>query len=223
MVHDVDGFRPLQFERFDEEQMLARARAFEAELGRRRSVRHFEREAVPLEVIDRCIAAAASAPSGAHKQPWTFVVVTDPLVKARLREAAEAEERANYAGRMNPTWIEDLRPLGTDANKPFLEDAPVLIVVMRQAWGIGADGERLQHYYTSESVGIAVGFLLAALHHAGLATLTHTPSPMGFLQRLLGRPENERPYLLIPVGYPARDCLVPDLVRKELDEVRVRI
>lgn len=203
--------------------MLARARALTADLGRRRSVRHFAPDPVPLEVIDECIRAAASAPSGAHKEPWTFVVVTDREIKREIRRAAEEEERANYGGRMNAEWLADLAVLGTDADKPFLEVAPVLVVVFRQAWGRGEEGERRQHYYTQESVGIACGFLLVALHLAGLATLTHTPSPMGFLARILGRPENEKAFLLIPVGYPAPGCRVPDLARKSLEEVRVRV
>ncbi len=215
------GFVPLSFRRYPEEEMRERARSLDGELQRRRSVRHFSSEPVPLDVVDRCIETAGSAPSGAHKQPWTFVVVTDPELKRAIRVAAEEEERENYSGRMNPEWIEDLEPLGTDANKPFLEEAPALIVVLRQAWGGEEDGERRQHYYTHESVGLASGFLLAALHHAGLATLTHTPSPMGFLAKVLGRPSSEKPFLLIPVGYPAEGCEVPDLVRKTLDEIRV--
>jgi len=222
MGHSTGGYVPLDFERRSEEEMRTRAAAFEVDVQRRRSVRHFSDEPVPLDVLDRCIQAAGSAPSGAHKQPWTFVVVTDPEVKRAIREAAEEEERENYGGRMNDEWVEDLEPLGTDAHKPFLEVAPALVVVLRQAWGEG-EGARRQHYYTQESVGIASGFLLAALHHAGLATLTHTPSPMGFLARVLGRPDNEKPYLLIPVGYPAEGCEVPQLERKPLDEIRVRV
>lgn len=214
-------FSPLDFQRRSEAEMLARAREFRTDLARRRSVRHFSPEPVPAEVLDECILAAGSAPSGAHMEPWTFVVVTDPDVKRRIREAAEEEERENYGGRMNEEWLADLRRLGTDADKPFLEVAPALIVVLRQAWGEGEDGARRQHYYTQESVGIASGFLLAALHHAGLATLTHTPSPMGFLQRILGRPANEKPFLLVPVGYPAEGCRVPELARKPLEEIRL--
>lgn len=213
-------FTPLDFQRFPEPEMLVRSRAFHAEMDRRRSVRHFSDEPVPLEVIDECLLAASTAPSGAHFQPWTFAVVTDPTIKRQVREAAEVEERENYDGRMTEEWLAVLEPLGTNAEKPFLEIAPVLIVVFRQLWG-ERDGERHKHYYTQESVGIASGFLLAALHHAGLATLTHTPSPMGFLQRILQRPENERAYLLIPVGYPAEDCEVPDLQRKTLAEIKV--
>ena len=212
---------PLSFQRFSESEMRARADELYADLDRRRSVRHFSSEAVPLDVIERCILTASTAPSGAHKQPWTFALVTDPEHKRAIREAAEEEERENYGGRMNEEWLEDLAPLGTDAVKPFLELAPALVIVFRQAWGED-EGGRSQHYYTQESVGIAAGMLLAALHHAGLATLTHTPSPMGFLGKLLKRPSSEKAFLLIPVGYPAADCEVPRLGRKSLDEILLR-
>ncbi len=213
------GFLPLEFERRSELELVERAREFEAELQRRRSVRHFSSDPVPREVIELAIRAAGSAPSGAHQEPWSFVVVTDPELKRRIREAAEVEERENYGGRMGEDWLEALGPLGTDADKPFLEHAPALVVVFRQAYGV-ADGQKFKHYYTQESVGIAVGFLLAALHHAGLATLTHTPSPMGFLEQILERPDAERAYVLIPVGFPAEGCEVPDLKRKSLEELR---
>ncbi|MBK8179412.1 MAG: nitroreductase family protein [Planctomycetes bacterium] len=214
---------PLIFERRDPTAMAARADAFRAELARRRSVREFSPEPLPegllRAVLDPCIAAAGSAPSGANQQPWTFVVVTDPALKRAIRLAAEEEERAFYSGRASEEWLAALAPLGTDWSKPFLEVAPALIVVFRQAYGWNA-GVKHDHYYTQESVGIAVGFLLAALHHAGLATLTHTPSPMKFLATLLARPENEKPYVLIPVGLPAAGCRVPDIGRKSLDEIR---
>ncbi len=216
------AFVPLDFERRAPRDMLARARAFHAELARRRSVRAFAPDALPAGLVDECIAAAGCAPSGAHQQPWTFAVVIDPKIKSAIRAAAEEEERRNYGGRMTEEWLEVLRPLGTDEHKPFLEVAPALIAVFRQAYGLDEGGSRRTHYYTQESVGIAVGFLLAALHHAGLGTLTHTPSPMGFLERILGRPENERAYVLIPVGLPAEGCTVPDLARKPLDAIRVR-
>jgi len=212
---------PLDFERIPETEMVRRAREFREEIAKRRSVRHFAPEPVPREVIDECIAAAGSAPSGANRQPWTFVVVTDARVKRAIREAAEEEERLNYGERMSEEWLEALAPLGTTAEKPFLEIAPVLIVVFRHAYG-DEDGRHVKNYYTMESVGIAVGFLLAALHRAGLATLTHTPSPMGFLQRILGRPENEKAFVLIPVGYPAEGCAVPDIGRKTLGEISPR-
>jgi nitroreductase len=182
-------------------------------------VRDFSDEPIPDDVVERCIETAAQAPSGANKQPWTFVLVTDPAIKSEIRAAAEAEERAFYAGRAPPRWLADLEPLGTDADKPFLEEAPVLIVVFAQRRGASAD-ER--HYYVSESVGIACGFLLAALHDAGLAALTHTPSPMAFLAEILERPATERAYLLIPVGYPAAGCQVPRIERKSLAEVLIR-
>jgi nitroreductase len=217
---------PLEFRRYSPEEMQARARAFREEMARRRTVRQFSPEPVPVEVIEDCITTAASAPSGAHQQPWTFVLVSDPLLKQQIREAAEAEERKNYGGRMSPEWLDALAVLGTDEVKEHITDAPHLIVVFEQSYGLrstpGGEPERVKHYYVDESVGIAVGFLLAALHHAGLATLTHTPSPMHFLRALLGRPENERAFVLIPVGYPAPGAVVPDLHRKPLDQVLVR-
>lgn len=213
-------FLPLQFARFDPTEMRRRSADLHTELVTRRSVREFSTESIPLDVIDRCIEIAGTAPSGAHQQPWTFVVVTDAEKKRAIREAAEAEERKNYAERMSEEWLQALAPLGTNEDKPFLEDAPALIVVFRQAWG-EVGGARKKHYYTQESVGIALGFLIAALHHAGLATLTHTPSPMGFLEELLERPQNERAYVLLPVGYPAAGCRVPDLERKALDAIRL--
>ena len=214
-------FQPLEFERFPEAEMRRRAQAFYTDLDGRRSVRHFAPDPVPMDIVDDCIRAAGTAPSGAHRQPWTFVVVTDPDIKRSVREAAEEEERENYGGRMNEEWLAALAPLGTDEHKPFLEIAPLLIVVMRHAWDED-EGQKVQNYYTQESVGIASGMLLAALHHAGLATLTHTPSPMGFLQRVLERPSYEKPFLLIPVGYPTADCEVPVLERKPLEEIVVR-
>ena len=196
-------------------------------MGRRRSVRDYAATPVPRSLVVDAIRAAALAPSGANQQPWTFVLIGEaPELRARIRAAAEAEEREAYEHRMSPEWLEAIRPLGTDWRKPHLTDAPWLIVVFEQVYGLveTASGRRkVKHYYVRESVGIAVGFLLAALTHAGLATLTHTPSPMGFLGQLLGRPANERPYVVIPVGYPARDATVPDIRRKELDEVLVEV
>lgn len=206
---------PLQFRRYGEEEMLERSRAFLEEARLRRSVRHFSDRPVPRAVLLNCIEAAGQAPSGANKQPWTFVLVTDPAVKKRIRAAAEKEEAAHYGGRASERWLMDLEPLGTDEHKPFLEIAPALIAVFARRHGATPED---QHYYVNESVGIATGMLIAALHHAGLATLTHTPSPMKFLGEILERPSNERAYLLIPVGFPAEDCRVPDIRRKELRE-----
>lgn len=211
--------KPLEFTRYDEDEQRRRAREFLVEIRKRRTVREFSDRAVAREVLEDCIAAAATAPSGAHKQPWTFVLVTDPALKSRIREAAEKEEREFYGHRAPERWLKDLEPFGTDAHKPYLDIAPALIVVFAQKHGPPETDER--HYYVQESVGIAVGFLLAALHHAGLATLTHTPSPMGFLSDVLGRPGNERAFVLIPVGYPADQAQVPDITRKPLSEVLV--
>jgi nitroreductase len=202
-------------------EMRARAADFLAEMARRRSVRAFERRPLPDGVLEDCLRAAGTAPSGANLQPWRFVVVRDPEVKRRIRLAAEEEERAFYAKRAPPEWLEVLAPLGTDANKPFLEDAPSLIAVFGERYGLDAAGRKQKRYYVDESVGLACGLLIAALHRAGLATLTHTPSPMGFLRDVLGRPENERPFLLVVVGYPAADATVPRITRKSLDEIAV--
>ena len=212
---------PLAFERLDESTMRTRVAAFLATMQRRRSVRTFAPDPIPLDVVRAAITAAGTAPSGAHMQPWTFVLVTDPRLKLQIREAAEAEERETYHHRMSDEWRAALAPLGTDWRKPFLETAPALIVLFSQDYGLRADGTRRKHYYVQESCGIALGFLVAALHVAGLATLTHTPSPMAFLARLLGRPANEKPFILLPVGYPAADCEVPDLTRKPLAEIVV--
>ena len=212
---------PLHFDRRTPAEMWHRAQDFHNLMGRRRSVRHFSADPVPFELIAEVVRTAGTAPSGAHKQPWTFCVVGDPDLKRRIREAAEEEERINYGGRMSDEWLDDLKPFGTDWQKPFLETAPWLVVVFKRAYELEAGGTKHQNYYVNESVGIATGFLLAAAHHAGLATLTHTPSPMNFLARLLERPDNERPFLLIPMGYPAEGCLVPDLQRKPAEEVLV--
>ena len=211
-------FVPLRFEEYPPEEMLDRSRAFYEELNRRRTVRHFSDRPLSREVIQNAVRTAGTAPSGAHRQPWRFVVVQDPEVKERIREAAELEEKKNYEGRMPPAWIEDLEPLGTDWHKPFLTACPFLIVVFAETYRLD-EGEVTKNYYVQESVGIAVGLLLAALHHAGVATLTHTPSPMGFLREILGRPKNERAYMLIAAGYPEADCRVPDLGRKPLEDI----
>ncbi len=213
------AYRP---ERTDAATSAQRSAQFLKLMDGRRSVRHFSSEPVPHVVIDNLIRTASTAPSGAHKQPWTFCVVTAPGLKHLIREAAEEEERENYNGRMPKEWLEDLAPLGTDAEKEFLDIAPCLIVVFKHAHDLKPDGSRRKNYYVEESVGIACGFLLAAARNAGLVALTHTPSPMNFLARLLQRPENERAFLLIPIGYPAENCEVPDLQRKPLEEVLVR-
>jgi iodotyrosine deiodinase len=214
-------FVPLEFRRLPEEEMLRRARAAYAEMDRRRTTRHFSPDPVPRELVELAVRAAGTAPSGAHQQPWTFAVVSDPALKARIREAAEEEERASYAGRMPEEWLEALAPLGTDAVKEHITTAPYLVVLFRQLHGVRPDGSRRTHYYTTESCGIAAGLFIAAVHRMGLATLTHTPSPMGFLGELLGRPANEKAFLLMPVGYPAEDARVPDLHRKPLEEISV--
>ena len=202
-------------------EMLAAAAAFLDLVRQRRTVREFAPDPVPLEVLRLAVAAAASAPSGANQQPWTFVMVTSPEVKQRIRAAAEKEEYDNYHGRMPEEWLRALAPLQTDWHKEFLEIAPALIVVFKQDYGLATDGSHVTHYYVNESVGIACGLLLAALNAAGLATLTHTPSPMGFLREILGRPRNEKAFLLIPVGYPADGCRVPDIHKKALEEVLI--
>lgn len=214
--------RPYRRPRLSPSESVERAEEFLRTALRRRSVRHFSPDPVPDRALELAIEAANSAPSGANMQPWTFVIVKDPAVKARIREAAEHEERENYSWRMPEPWLHALAPLGTDWRKEFLEIAPVLIAVFRSDYR-GSGSERVLHYYVSESVGIACGFLLAALNVAGLATLTHTPSPMGFLREILGRPANEKPFLLIPVGYPAEDCTVPELRKKTVAEVLIRI
>ena len=196
--------------------MQRRATTFYAEMKRRRSVREFSPRPVDIEIIKSCLATAGTAPSGANQQPWHFVVISDPRLKSKIRDAAEAEEREFYAHRVTQAWREALAPLGTDAEKPFLETAPYLIAVFYEAYGVDATGQKEKRYYPIDSVGIAAGMLIASLHHAGLATLTHTPSPMAFLNSLLGRPENERPFLLLVVGYPGATASVPAIERKAL-------
>ncbi|MGE0453539.1 MAG: nitroreductase family protein [Vicinamibacteria bacterium] len=199
--------------------MLARARAFREDLARRRTVRDFSPRAVPRALIEDALLTAGSAPSGANMQPWHFVAVADAGTKRSIREAAEAEERAFYAGRAPEDWLRALQPLGTDEHKPFLETAPWLIAVFARSFATGASGEKLKHYYVQESVGIATGLLIAALHRAGLASLTHTPSPMGFLNGILDRPPNERPFLLLVTGYPSSEARVPDISRLPLSRL----
>ncbi len=217
----MSNVRPLDFIVLPAEDTVRRAAGFRAQMARRRTVRDYADRPVPAEVIRDCVMAAASAPSGANQQPWTFVCISDAATKRAIREAAEEEERAFYAGRASQEWLDALAPLGTDANKPFLETAPWLIVIFAQRHGVAADGKRIKHYYVPESVGIATGLLIAALHDAGLATLTHTPSPMGFLTEICGRPEHEKPVILLVAGYPADGAAVPDIRRKDEDEVIV--
>ena len=213
-------FKPLQFTPLPPEETARRSHDFRELMSRRRTVRHYSAHPVPRAVIEDCIATAGSAPSGANLQPWHFVAIADPAIKQRIRRAAEEEERHFYSHRASPEWLEALRPLGTDSHKPFLEIAPWLIAVFVQKHGRLADGRKVKHYYPNESTGIAVGLLIAALHQAGLATLTHTPSPMAFLNEILGRPADvERPFLLLVAGYPAPDAQVPDIARKPLAEI----
>lgn len=214
-------FVPYRGIRYGRGEMLQRSREFYHFMDKRRTIRSFSDKPIPREVIDNLIMTASSAPSGAHKQPWTFCVVTDPVLKTAIRKAAEKEEFENYHGRMSEEWLEDLKPFDTDWHKPFLEIAPYLIVLFKKPYDLDEEGNKHKNYYVNESAGLAAGFLLAAIHHAGLVALTHTPSPMNFLQKLLERPENERAFLLIPVGLPERDVQVPDIERKPKEEVIV--
>ena len=215
----MENFISYNIDLIDENTMIQRSGQFFELMDNRRSVRDFSDKPVPVEIINNIIKTASTAPSGAHKQPWTFCAVSDPEIKKQIREAAEKEEYENYHGRMDKQWIEDLAYLGTDWHKPFLETAPYLLIIFKKLYELMPGGLKRQNYYVTESVGIAAGFLLAAVHNSGLCALTHTPSPMGFLSDILNRPENERPFLLIPVGYPAESVKVPDLKRRELDEV----
>ncbi len=215
-----DNFVPLEgYHELTAEEMMRRAEDFYNSMRTRRSVREFSDRPVPREVIEYCLKTAGSMPNGANQQPWHFVVVSDPQLKRAIREGAEAEEREFYNRRATPQWLAALAPLGTDENKPFLETAPYLIVIFAQSYAINDEGKRIRHYYVQESVGIATGLLIAAVHIAGLVSLTHTPSPMGFLNDILGRPQNERPYLVLVVGYPAEDVQVPAISKKSLAEI----
>jgi nitroreductase len=207
------------FREYPTEDMKQRAQTFLTELRRRRTVREFSDRPVPREVIEDCIRAAGTAPNGANMQPWHFVAVSDPKLKRRIRVAAETEEKEFYSNRAPKEWLDALAPLGTDAKKPFLETAPYIIAVFSQRYGLLPDGRKVKHYYATESVGIATGMLITAVHNAGLVSLTHTPSPMSFLNDLLGRPENERPFLLLVVGYPAENAEVPVISKKPLEEI----
>ena len=217
------GFKKLDFKEFSEKEMRQRSKSFLNELSTRRTVRDFSNKPVSLEIIENCIKAAATAPSGANKQPWQFIIVSDSKVKRKIREAAEVEEKEFYNHRATKQWLEDLNQFGTDWHKPFLETAPYLIVVFRQIYDIKDDGRQRKNYYVNESVGIASGFLLAAFHNAGLVTLTHTPSPMNFLGKILERPDNERAFLLIPVGYPDDEAEVPEITKKSFTDISKKV
>ena len=212
-------FIPYKIANSSSEELIEKSKKYFQEINKRRSVRDFSNRDVPKEVIENIIKTAGSAPSGAHKQPWTFCVISDAKLKSEIRKLAEKEEYENYHGRMSDSWKTDLQPFGTDHIKEFLEVAPYLIVVFKKTYDLDEDENKSQNYYVNESVGIAVGFLISAIHKAGLVTLAHTPSPMKFLQKVLGRPKNEKAFLLLPVGYPSKDCIVPDLERKMLDEI----
>ena len=217
--HDYPGLP--NYAEYATDEMNRRASAFYAELRRRRSIRQFSDRPVPRAVIEDCLRAAGTAPSGANMQPWTFVVVTDPQLKHQIRLAAEEEERKFYSGAASEEWLEALEPLATDEHKPFLDEAPALIVIFRQKWGIAGDGGKVKHYYVHDSVGIATGMLITALHFSGLATLTHTPSPMGFLGDVLKRPKNETATMILVVGYPKEGVKVPNITKKSLEEIAV--
>ncbi|HSW54363.1 MAG TPA: nitroreductase family protein [Ignavibacteriaceae bacterium] len=213
-------FIPLgNYQQYSEDKMLKRSQAFYEDIKRRRTVRDFSDKPIPSEVIENCIKAAGTAPSGANLQPWHFVVVSDPLIKKEIRLAAEEEEKEFYTNRAPKEWLDALEPLGTDEHKPFLETAPCLIAIFYKSYELKADGGQVKNYYAIESTGIATGILITAIHNAGLVSLTHTPSPMNFLNEILGRPKNERPFLLMVVGYPAPDAKVPDIKKKSLQEI----
>lgn len=219
----INGFEHVSYSRpeISSEKLSENALNFYLSMDERRTVREFDTKHVPIEVMENIILTAGTAPSGAHKQPWTFCLIQDPNIKRKIREAAEEEEKISYSTRMPMGWKNDLAPLGTDWQKPFLEDAPYLIVVFKQTYGM-SDGSKVQHYYVSESVGIACGFLIAAIHQAGLVTVTHTPSPMNFLSEILKRPAHEKPFLLLPVGFAKAKTYVPDIDRKKLSEILVK-
>lgn len=221
MNQEENGHIPYSPVMFEEAEMLRRSEAYYAFMNQRRSVRDFSNRDVPLEIIENIIKTASTAPSGAHKQPWTFCIVRNAELKHLIRELAEEEERKNYAGRMSERWLKDLEKIGTDDVKEFLDIAPWIIVVMKKTYEIELDGTKSNNYYVNESVGIACGFLISAIHQAGLVTLTHTPSPMNFISKALNRPENEKPYLLLPIGYALETATVPDLERKSLEQIAI--
>lgn len=214
-----EEFIPLESQKLSGKEVIAKSKNYYKKISKRRSVRDFSDKEIPREVIESILKVAGSAPSGANKQPWTFCVISNTELKSEIRKLAEIEEYENYHGRMSDSWKEDLEHLGTDHIKEFLEIAPYLIVVFKKVYDLDEEGGKLQNYYVNESVGIACGFLITAIHQSGLVTLTHTPSPMKFLQTALGRPKNEKAFLLLPVGYPATDCKVPDIEKKSLEEI----
>jgi len=218
-MNEKQPFIPYSTTKSSSEDLIKNSEKYYQEINKRRSVRDFSNKDIPREVIENILKTAGSAPSGANKQPWTFCVISNKELKSEIRRLAEIEEYENYHGRMSDSWKEDLEHLGTDHTKEFLEIAPYLIVVFKKVYDLDKNENKSQNYYVNESVGIAVGFLITAIHQAGLVTLTHTPSPMKFLQKALGRPKNEKAFLLLPIGYPAKDCKVPDLKRKKLDEI----
>lgn len=220
---DINGYPFVEYKRdtYEPQEMIERSSTYYHWMNTRRTVRDYSNKPVPKEVIENIIKSASTAPSGAHKQPWTFCVVSNPEIKKKVRIAAEEEEKESYSRRMSDEWLEDLEHLGTNWEKPFLEIAPYLIIIFKKAYNLNEKGEKANNYYVNESVGLACGFLLTAIHNAGLVGLTHTPSPMAFLTKILERPENERPFLLIPVGYPAEETYVPELTRKPIEDVSV--
>ncbi|UXP30981.1 nitroreductase family protein [Reichenbachiella agarivorans] len=220
---EINGFTHVAYEgvTFSEAEMLQRSKEYHEWNDKRRSVRDISAREFPRKILDQIIMTASTAPSGAHKQPWIFCVVSDAEIKSKIRTAAEKEEYDSYHGRMSERWLDDLKPIGTDWQKPFLEQAPYLVVLFKKVYDKDANGGKVNNYYVNESVGIAAGMFISAVHHAGLVTLTHTPSPMNFLSEILERPDNERAFLVLPVGYAADDVYVPDLRRKELEEVAV--
>ncbi|MCG8574500.1 MAG: nitroreductase family protein [Flavobacteriales bacterium] len=221
MSSKTQAFIPYDPVKFTEEETIERAQSFYEFMDKRRSVREFSDRDVPEEVIRNIVLTAGTAPSGAHKQPWTFCIIRNSELKSKVRALAEEEERKNYDGRMSERWIKDLEPFGTDAVKEFIDIAPWIIIALKKSFDWDEDGNKTQNYYVNESAGIACGMLITAIHNAGLVTLTHTPSPMNFIAKALNRPENEKPFLLLPVGYPAENCEVPDLKRKDFEDIAI--
>ena len=217
----INGFKHISYhiDTYSEDELISKSESFYKWLDKRRSVRDYSDKRVPKEVIENIINSASTAPSGAHKQPWTFCAISNPLIKSQIRKEAEIEEKESYDSRMSDRWKKDLEPLGTNMNKPFLETAPWLIIVFKKAYNLDENGNKQNNYYVNESVGIACGMLISAIHNAGLVTLTHTPSPMSFLSKILNRPSNERAFLLLPVGYPKFPTYVPDIKRKSLNKI----